>query len=173
MIKASAIVIATFLAIAIIMIIAYIATGGGDGVAAKIFYYMPSYSVGVCFMNGMCDKTVYPMVSNHVNAALIWLVIINFLGNLFFLTCIYKLRNIKKEFNIRIELIITFLGWFITTQATLGLVIYQPHNSIQDWMFLLLIVRSLLSVVLSGTRPLFRTIYKQEGSNRFILLPPN
>jgi hypothetical protein len=34
-------------------------------------------------------------------------------------------------------------------------------------------VRSLLAVLLSGTRPLFQTIYQQEGSKRFILLPPN
>jgi hypothetical protein len=99
-------------------------------------------------------------------------VVINFLGNLFFVTCIYKLRNIKKEFNIRVELITTFLAWFISTQATMGLVIYQPQN-ILDWLYLIFVGRSLLIVVLSGTRPLFQTIYKQEGSNRFILLPPN
>ena len=99
-------------------------------------------------------------------------MVINFLGNLFFVTCIYKLRNIKKEFNIRVELITTFLAWFISTQATMGLVIYQPQN-ILDWLYLIFVGRSLLIVVLSGTRPLFQTIYKQEGSNRFILLPPN
>jgi hypothetical protein len=99
-------------------------------------------------------------------------VVINFLGNLFFVTCIYKLRNIKKEFNIRVELITTFLAWFISTQTTMGLVIYQPQN-ILDWLYLIFVGRSLLIVVLSGTRPLFQTIYKQEGSNRFILLPPN
>lgn len=99
-------------------------------------------------------------------------MVINFLGNLFFVTCIYKLRNIKKEFNIRVELITTFLAWFISTQTTMGLVIYQPQN-ILDWLYLIFVGRSLLIVVLSGTRPLFQTIYKQEGSNRFILLPPN
>ena len=99
-------------------------------------------------------------------------MVINFLGNMFFVTCIYKLRGIKKEFNIRVELITTFLAWFISTQTTMALVIYQPQN-ILDWLYLIFVGRSLLIVVLSGTRPLFQTIYKQEGSNRFILLPPN
>jgi hypothetical protein len=99
-------------------------------------------------------------------------VVINFLGNMFFVTCIYKLRGIKKEFNIRVELITTFLAWFISTQTTMALVIYQPQKII-DWLYLIFVGRSLLIVVLSGTRPLFQTIYKQEGSNRFILLPPN
>ena len=77
---------------------------------------MPSYSVTVCFMKGMCKAPEgSEIVTRHANAALIWLISINFLGNIFFITSIYKLRNIKKEFNIRRELMVTFAMWFLTT----------------------------------------------------------
>ena len=85
---------------------------------------------------------------------MIWIVVINFLGNLFFVTCIYKLRFIKKEFNIRTELTLTFLAWFITTQASICIAMYQPED-VLSWLFLIFVVRSILAVVLSGTRPLF------------------
>ena len=163
MIRASAVIVGTLLILALVMIIVYLVAGQDpNSLAAKLFFYMPSYSIYVCYMQGMCDMTLEidpSQAEGHINSAMIWLVVINFLGNIFFVTCIYKLRNIKKEFNIRKELIITFLAWFLSTQITLGLVIYQPQNTL-DWLYLILVVRSLLSVVLSGTRPLFQTIYK-------------
>jgi hypothetical protein len=66
-------------------------------------------------MNGMCDLSRSKDVSIHMNATLIWLIFINLFGYVLFITSIYKLRNIKKEFNIRVELSITFFAWFICT----------------------------------------------------------
>jgi hypothetical protein len=175
MIRTSALLIGILLAGSLVIVIMYLAVGGDvNNSLAKIMLYLPSYSIYACFMEkGQCDGGNYSEASkSHINSALIWLIVINFFGNLFFLTCIYKLRNIKKEFNIRKELVITFISWFVSTQMTLGFVIYHPSN-ILDWLYLVLVGRSLLSVLLSGTRPLYQTIFKQEGANRFLLLPPN
>ena len=91
------------------------------------FEMMPSYTVYMCFMNGMCSEDqglAISKIETHVNFTLIWLVLMNFVGNLFFITSAYKLRNIKSEFNIRVEILLTFFAWFITTQLALGLFMY-------------------------------------------------
>jgi len=92
---------------------------------------MPSYSVSVCFYQGICPLSPPEpdLIEGHVNASLYWILSLNFFGNLFFVTCIYKLRNIRSEFNIRNELMLTFASWFVCTQVTLGLFIWRPNSS--------------------------------------------
>lgn len=93
----------------------------------------------------------------------------NFVGNIIFITCIYKLRNIKSQFNIRNELMLTFFIWFTSTQATLGFFIYYPENN-QRWIYLVLVFRSFLAVLTTNLRPLYLTYKKEE---KFIMVPPN
>ena len=101
------------------------------------------------------------------------MLVINFIGNIFFVTCIYKLRNIKSEFNIRVEMLLTFLAWFILTQLSLGLFIHQSATMPTfDWLYLLLILRSIVCTILTCGRPLYLS-YNTSSSNQFILLPPN
>ena len=45
-----------------------------------------------------------------MNYTLVFLITSNFFINVMFITCIYKLRNIKSEFNIRLEILLTFLA---------------------------------------------------------------
>jgi hypothetical protein len=68
-------------------------------------------------MEGMCDKAIgkEDEISGSLNHTVVALIMINFVGYLLFITSIYKLRNIKKEFNIRVELSITFFAWFVCT----------------------------------------------------------
>jgi len=68
-------------------------------------------------MEGMCDNPIGKAdeISVSLNHTVVGLVMINFVGYLLFITSIYKLRNIKKEFNIRVELSITFFAWFVCT----------------------------------------------------------
>ena len=57
MIRASAVVVGSLLVFSILMIIVYLVAGQDvDSPAAKLFFYLPSYSVYVCYMNGMCDE---------------------------------------------------------------------------------------------------------------------
>ena len=89
--------------------------------------YFPSYTVYICFINGICNKDLDAdpsVIEKHVNYTLMWLLIINLMGNFFFVSCIFKLRNIRNEFNIRKEMLATFLVWFLTTQLALGLFIH-------------------------------------------------
>lgn len=141
---------------------------------------MPSYTVYMCFMNGMCSGDNDPDVTSvtiekHVNSTLIWLTSVNFVSNIIMVYCIFKLRDIKNEFNIRLEMMFTFAVWFITTQLTLGLFIHQtPTFPTFDWVFLLLIARSILAAILTAGRPLQLAL--RRGGNkpdRQLLLPPN
>lgn len=115
MLKISAIGVAALFAVSIVFIVIYAVSS--EKYALQAFYYLPTYSLTVCFLHGMCTRNTdaAAAMNTHINAAITWLLVINFLGNVFFLTCIYKLRNIKKEFNIRTELMVTFLAWFLCT----------------------------------------------------------
>jgi hypothetical protein len=65
---------------------------------------------------------------------------------------------------------LTFACWFTCTQVTLGIFIWRPEQS-QTWIYLILVLRSVLAVITTASRPLWLT-YKREGKG-FILLPPN
>ncbi len=108
-------------------------------------------------------------ISDHVNSSLYWLIIINFFGNFICITCIYLLRNIKHQFNIKNEMILGFLTWFVCTQATLGGFIYEPGKS-QNWIYLVLVIRSFLTAIFIAARPLYLTYKKEE---KYIMVPPN
>ena len=145
-----------------------------------ILQILPSYTVYMCFMNGMCSGDREPDVTQltiekHVNSTLLWLISINFISNIIMAYCIYKLRGIKNEFNIRLEMIFTFGVWLLTTQLTLGLFIHQsPSFPTFDWVYLLLIVRSVLAGVLTAGRPLQMTLGRAAlKPDRQLLLPPS
>lgn len=104
-----------------------------------------------------------------MNASLYWLIPINFLGNIMCVTCIYWLRNIKHQFNIRNEMILGFTTWFVCTQATLGGFIHDPVRS-QNWIYLVLVFRSFLAAIFTTARPLYLTYKKEE---KYIMVPPN
>jgi fatty-acid desaturase len=110
-------------------------------------------------------------MQNHVSATLLWLLFINFFGNCFFVTCIYWLRDIKSEFNIRLELLLTFLVWFGTTQLALGLFLHQPGgHPTYDWVHLVFVARSILASIMTCARPLWLSVSRRHRD--FILLPP-
>jgi hypothetical protein len=91
-----------------------------------------------------------------------------------FITCIYKLRNIKSEFNIRLEILLTFLAWFFVTQLAIGLFIYQQDSNPNfDWLYLILVVRSILTSILTCTRPLWLARNSNQMKDGYIQLPPN
>lgn len=142
----------------------------------SLIEYMPSYTIYMCFMKGMCSSetgTTEEQIERHVNSTLVWLIVVNFFGNLFFVTCIYKLRNIKNEFNIRYELLLTFLVWFVTTQLAIGLYVHQADSNPNfDWVYLILVFRSVAAVILTSGRPLYLSFIRR-GASPFLLLPPN
>ena len=162
MLKVSAILLGFLLIISIIIFVTF--TIYDDDKKMNLLEYIPSYTVYMCFMTNTCGEPSVMTVDNHVNSTLLWLIILNFLGNIFFVTCIYKLRNIKSEFNIRLELFCTFLVWFFTTQLTIGLFINQGDLSPNfDWLHLILVVRSVAAVLLTGVKPLYQT-YTGKGN---------
>jgi hypothetical protein len=113
-------------------------------------------------------------VETHVNYTLVFLIISNFFINVMFITCIYKLRNIKSEFNIRLEILLTFLAWFFVTQLAIGLFIYQQDSNPNfDWLYLILVVRSILTSILTCTRPLWLARNSNQMKDGYIQLPPN
>ena len=104
-----------------------------------------------------------------MNAALFWLIPLNFIGNITCITCIYLLRNINHQFNIRNEMILTFSLWFLCTQATIGGFIHEPNDS-QQWIYLILVLRSFIAAITTTARPLYLTYKKEE---KYIMVPPN
>lgn len=113
-------------------------------------------------------------METHVNYTLVFLIISNFFINVMFITCIYKLRNIKSEFNIRLEILLTFLAWFFVTQLAIGLFIYQQDSNPNfDWLYLILVVRSILTSILTCTRPLWLARDSNQMKDGYIQLPPN
>lgn len=137
-----------------------------------VIQYMPSYTIYMCFTEGMCNQGASTdLIERHVNVTLVWLLAINFVGSIFFVTCIYKLRNIKNEFNIRFELLLTFLVWFAATQLALGLYVHQENGPNFDWVYLILVARSVAAVLLTAGRPLYLSM--NARNNHFLLLPPN
>lgn len=113
-------------------------------------------------------------METHVNYTLVFLIISNFFINVMFITCIYKLRNIKSEFNIRLEILLTFLAWFFVTQLAIGLFIYQQDSNPNfDWLYLILVVRSILTSILTCTRPLWLARNSNQMKDGYIQLPPN
>jgi hypothetical protein len=124
--------------------------------------YLPSYTVYMCFMNGMCKPDRYSdaksEIVSHVNYTLYFLIVSNLIINCLFLTSIFKLRNIKSEFNIRLEILLTFLVWFVTTQLAIGLFIHQEETAPNfDWIYLILVARSIAASILTCARPLWLT----------------
>lgn len=139
------------------------------------YIYLPSYSIYMCFMNGICnpEKSMRVSLEHHVNITILWLLVINLFGNFFFVTCIFKLRNIRNEFNIRKEMLLTFLAWFTTTQLAIGLFIAHASSAPNfDWVYLILVVRSILAVLLTALRPLYLS-YTVKNPDYFMLLPPS
>jgi hypothetical protein len=129
-------------------------------VKTEVINYLPSYTVYMCFMGGLCDKNHgmfdSGMVSQHVNSTLIYLLVMNMVCNVIFAMCIFKLRAIKSEFNFRFEMLLTFIAWFILTQLSIGFFIHQgPEYPTFDWVYLLLVIRSNLAVILTAGRPLY------------------
>lgn len=109
-----------------------------------------------------------------MNNTLYFLITSNLIVNCLFLTSIFKLRNIKSEFNIRLEILLTFLVWFVTTQLAIGLYIHQEEGSPNfDWIYLILVARSIAASILTCARPLWLTQKGNQLRKEFILLPPN
>jgi hypothetical protein len=71
------------------------------------------------------DPHVIDSVNQHTNISVACLLIVNFTECMIFVICMYKLKNIKDDFNIRSELSIVFLIWFITSFLTIGFFIYN------------------------------------------------
>ncbi len=96
----------------------------------RVFIYIPSYTVWICYMKDLTqsyyyDPHVIDSVNQHTNISVACLLIVNFTECMIFVICMYKLKNIKDDFNIRSELSIVFLIWFITSFLTIGFFIYN------------------------------------------------
>jgi hypothetical protein len=68
-------------------------------------------------------------------------------------------------------MLLTFIVWFIFSQLTLGLNIYMASTDpVFDWVYILVVLRSLFAVLMTAVRPLYLSYNKRAS---LFILPPN
>eukprot|EP00347_Sterkiella_histriomuscorum_P008081 403346444 len=134
---------------------------------ASIFIYTPSYNVQACYVEvSMSDDEKLLSIQQHGNISLIYIFFWHFIECMGLLICIQVLRNIKDDFNIRLELYLVFGVWFITSYITTAIYLFSDN-----WRYLtfILIVRNFLVCMITALKPVYQTFQ----NNSYILLPPS